>query len=269
MTNTATDGNDVPRRPTARDTAALLERLGEGVSLWDLEVIGAWAINATMRRLRCTAPALAGLSYQPGQDLMMTMLGTGEHVVRRRYTIRSFDEESATIDIDMVLHGDGPGATWAAAVRPGAHIEAIGPRGKVTLDPSADWHLFAGDDSAIPASLAMVESLPTPDGAVVILEVDDAANEQRARALDGREIAVRWLHRDGADPASSANFVAALQSIEFLPGHGHAYLAGELGVVADMQRTLLARGFTAEQISAKPYWRAAVANAPHGEPERP
>ncbi|HEY1740655.1 MAG TPA: siderophore-interacting protein, partial [Acidimicrobiia bacterium] len=133
---------------------------------------------------------------------------------------------------------------------------------------AADWHLFAGDDSAIPASLAMAESLPTADCAIVILEVDDAASEQPARAVDGRDIAVHWLHRDGADPASSTNLVAALESVELRRGQGHAYLAGELVVVADLRRTLLARGLAADQISAKPYWRAGVANASHGEPER-
>jgi len=50
---------------------------------------------------------------------------------------------------------------------------------------------------------------------------------------------------------------------------GHAYLAGELGVVCELRRILLGRGLSADQISAKPYWRAGMANASHGEPERP
>jgi NADPH-dependent ferric siderophore reductase len=57
--------------------------------------------------------------------------------------------------------------------------------------------------------------------------------------------------------------------VELPAGSGHAYLAGELGVVAAMRRTLVERGLTPEQISAKPYWRAGRANAAHGEPERP
>jgi NADPH-dependent ferric siderophore reductase len=168
----------------------------------------------------------------------------------------------------VVLHGDGPAATWAATVQPGGRIEAIGPRGKVTVDPEADWHLFAGDDSALPASLAMAESLPDPAAALVVLEVDGPEDHQTAQTPGGREVSVHWLHRAGGDPASGAQLVSALESIVLPPGHGHAYLAGELGVVSLMRTALLGRGMTAEQIAAKPYWRAGRANAAHGEPER-
>jgi NADPH-dependent ferric siderophore reductase len=147
--NNASNGEETAGRDP-RDSASVLQRLGEGVSVWDLEVTRAWAITPTMRRLRCTSPGLAALSHLPGQDLMLAVPAPDGQFVRRRYTVRSNDAANATIDIDVVLHGDGPGATWAAAAQPGAHVEAIGPRGKVTVDPSADWHLFAGDDSAIP-----------------------------------------------------------------------------------------------------------------------
>jgi NADPH-dependent ferric siderophore reductase len=248
-------------------TSALVSRL-DGVSQWDLEVTEIVSLTPTMRRIRCTAPGLAALSYQPGQDLMLAVPAPGQTSFRRRYTIRAFDPAVPAVDLDMVLHGDGPAATWAASVQPGARIEAIGPRGKVTVEPDADWHLFAGDDSAIPASLAMAGSLPDPAHALVILEVDGADDEQSATTVDGRPIPVQWLHRAGADPASGARLVAALGSIEFPAGLGHAYLAGELAMVADMRHALLARGLAAAQISAKPYWRAGVANAAHGEPER-
>ena len=263
----AADPQFDPRPPP--ETSALLRRLGDDVSLWDLEVTDTLAVSPSMRRIRCTAPGLAALTYQPGQDLMLAVPGPAGTALRRRYTIRSCNRAAPTIDLDVVLHGDGPGAAWAAAVQPGGRMEAIGPRGKVTVDPAADWHLFAGDDSAIPASLAMAESLPTPDHALVVLEVDGAADEQQASTIDGRAIPVQWLHRAGADPASAANLVAALGRIAFPDGRGHAYLAGELRVVAQLRSTLLERGLVAEQISAKPYWRAGRANAANGEPERP
>jgi NADPH-dependent ferric siderophore reductase len=269
----AVDGGEATRsagaagRPSL-ESSALLSRLGD-VSLWDLEVTGVEAISPSMRRIRCTAPGLGRLWYQPGQDLMLAVPGTGNGSFRRRYTIRSLDRAAASLDIDVVLHGDGPAAVWAASCQPGQRIEAIGPRGKVTVQSDADWHLFAGDQSAMPASLAMAESLPTPEDALIVLEVDGVADQQQVSATDGRPIDVHWVHRAGADPASSAKLVAALNDLELPAGQGHAYLAGELRVVADMRRTLLERGLTAAQISAKPYWRAGVANAAHGEPERP
>jgi NADPH-dependent ferric siderophore reductase len=260
---------ETPSAPPTPDTSALLARLGPDVAAWDLEVMSSSAHTPTMQRLRLTAPGLAGFSYQPGQDLMLDVPTKEGRSFRRRYTIRAFDPAVPALDVDFVLHGDGPAATWAASARPGDHIEAIGPRGKVTVDLAADWHLFAGDDSAIPASLAMAETLSSPDRAIVILEVDGPADQQEAQTLDGRAVPIRWLHRAGASPASSANLVSAVAAVELPAGSGHAYLAGELGVVNEMRRTLLERGLTSEQISAKPYWRVGRANAAYGEPERP
>ena len=264
----AANGGEKAGRPSL-ESSALLSRLGDDVSLWDLEVIAVEAISPSMRRIHCTAPGLGQLSYQPGQDLMLAVPGPRNESFRRRYSIRSLDRGAASVDIDVVLHGDGPAAAWAASCQPGQRIEAIGPRGKVTVRPEADWHLFAGDDSAMPASLAMAESLPTPEETLVVLEVDGVADQQQVSATDGRPVGVHWVHRAGADPASSAKLVAALDGLELPAGQGHAYLAGELRLVADMRRTLLERGLAAAQISAKPYWRAGVANAAHGEPERP
>ena len=190
------------------------------------------------------------------------------HAFRRRYTIRSFDPAAPSVDIDMVLHGDGPAAAWAASVQPGGRIEAIGPRGKVTVDPAADWHLFAGDDSALPASLAMAESLPDPDRALVVLEVDGPEDQQQAYAADGREIPVHWLHRAGADPASRRAAGRRARSSTSRPGTGTPTWQASSAWWRQCAAALLERGMTAEQISAKPYWRAGRANAAHGEPER-
>ncbi len=230
----------------ATETSALVARLGD-VSQWDLEVLENTQLTPSMRRIRCTAPGLADLSYLPGQDVMLTVPTAAGPSFRRRYTIRSFDPDIPAVAFDMVLHGDGPAAAWAASAQPGSRIEGIGPRGKITVDPDADWHLFAGDDSALPASLAMAASVldghgSDADRALVILEVDGPADEQRAHTADGREVPVRWLHRAGGDPASAAQLVAAVAAVPLLPGHGHAYLAGELGVVAAMRQALLARG---------------------------
>ena len=68
----------------------------------------------------------------------------------------------------MVLHGDGPGERWVRSARPGDRIEGIGPRGKVFPSMSADWHLFMGDEAAMPAILAMTESLPGDADATLV-----------------------------------------------------------------------------------------------------
>jgi len=53
---------------------------------------------------------------------------------------------------------------------------------------------------------------------------------------------------------------------ELPPGRGHAYLAGEVALVTALKATLLARGWSPDDISAKAYWNRGRANAGHGEP---
>ena len=147
-------------------------------ALWPLEVTDSFSLTPSFRRLVLTAPGLDGLHHQPGQDLMLRVPLGAERVVNRRYTIRSFDPRQKAVTIDVSLHGAGPGTDWISAARPGDHIDAIGPRGKVTVRPEADWHLFVADETGIPGALAMLEALPTGTPAIALLEVDTGADEQ-------------------------------------------------------------------------------------------
>src|SRR5262249_33106191 len=156
-----------------------------------LEVVDSTALSPGMQRLVLTAPELAGLQYQPGQDMMLMVAVDGDRPVRRRYTIRALDHARRLLTLDVVRHGDGPGGRWVSAARPGDKIEGIGPRGKIFLDPEADWHLFLGDDSALPAYLAMAGAVPAGARALLILEVPGPDTEQDVPA--GAE--VTWLHR--------------------------------------------------------------------------
>src|SRR5580700_739520 len=109
---------------------------------------------------------------------MLLVAADGNRPVRRRYTIRHLDQAQRRVTLDVVLHGDGPGERWVRAAKPGDRIEGIGPRGKVTASPAADWHLFMGDESAMPAIMAMTESLPGDSEATIVLEVPDPDDEQ-------------------------------------------------------------------------------------------
>src|SRR2546429_161566 len=104
-----------------------------------------------MRRIELSSPALARFEYLPGQDIALAFSKDDGTSVRRRYTIRRFDRKRASLTIDVLMHGDGPGMRWAQSVRPGVSIDAIGPRGKITLVDNAEWHLFAGEVALVSA----------------------------------------------------------------------------------------------------------------------
>jgi NADPH-dependent ferric siderophore reductase len=252
--------------PALNDPFAVLTGPLAATTRMQLEVVDSAPLGPGMQRLVLTAPELAGLQYQPGQDVMLMVAVDGDRPVRRRYTIRALDHARRLLTLDVVRHAGGPGERWVAAVRPGDRIEGIGPRGKIFLAEEADWHLFIGDDSALPAYLAMAGALPAGARALVILEVPGPGSEQDlATAADAE---VTWLHRNGGPAGDPAALVAAAAAVTLPPGRGHAYLAGEATVVLRLRETLAARGLAPEQISPKAYWGRGRANASHGEPAR-
>src|SRR5690349_12806618 len=167
MTNAPSDAV----RATLDDPFSQLTGSLAGTRRLQFEVTGAAQLTPHMRRMELTAPELDGFSYAPGQDVMLLVAAEGSRPVRRRYTIRHLDLGRRLLTIDVVLHGDGPGERWIRAAGPGDRVEGIGPRGKITTVPAADWHLFMGDESALPAIFAMTESLPGDSVATVVIEV--------------------------------------------------------------------------------------------------
>src|SRR6202034_135832 len=178
-----------PGRPTGHMAAdRLLDLVGRpggplaDAALWHLEVVEAGSLTPSIHRVVLTASGLDGLQYAAGQDLMLRVPLAADRVVNRRYTIRTLDPARASVTLDVSLHGAGPGTDWIHAARVGDQIDAIGPRGKVTLRESADWHLFVVDETGLPGTLAMIEALESDSAAIAILEVDGAADEQEPDA---------------------------------------------------------------------------------------
>jgi NADPH-dependent ferric siderophore reductase len=230
------------------------------------EVVRSDRISPSMVGITLTAPELDGFSYLPGQDVMLLVGTEGNRPVRRRYTIRSLDSAALRLELHVVLHGDGPGERWIRAAEPGDTIEGIGPRGKITTRPGADWHLFIGDESAMPAILAMTESLPGDADATLLIEVPWPDDEQELLAPARTRIS--WLHRLGGPAGEAGRLAAEAADVELPPGRGHAYVLGEARVVSAVRGVLGERGLADDQVSPKAYWGRGRANAGHGEPAR-
>ncbi|MFD3930628.1 siderophore-interacting protein [Streptomyces sp. NPDC058614] len=171
--------------------------------------------------------------------------------VTRTYTVRHWDAEHRELTLDFVVHGDeGLAGPWAANVQPGELVRFMGPGGAYAPDASADWHLLAGDESALPAIAAALEALP--DGAVAhaFVEVSGPEEEQKINS----DVDVVWLHR-GSRPVGQA-LVEAVRALEFPEGRVHAFVHGEAGFVKELRRLLrVEREFPREDLSISGYWR--------------
>lgn len=231
-----------------------------------LEVVGNVELSPSMQQVVLTSPELAGFTYAPGQDVMLLVAADGKRPIRRRYTIRSLDPTDWLLTLNIVRHGQGPGEQWLMSARPGDTIEGIGPRGKISASPDADWHIFMGDESAMPAILAMSESLPQRAEATLIIEVPQHDDEQELIGV--ADIRATWLHRLDRPAGDPAQLCAEAAEVELPPGAGHLYLFGEASVVLKLREVLAGRGVVADQISPKAYWGRGRSNAGHGEPPR-
>jgi NADPH-dependent ferric siderophore reductase len=242
-------------------------------ALWQLTVSCVSPVTDDYRRVTFSGPGLGQLRFRPGQDLMLRIPGPGPGpdggITNRRYTIRAADPGAATVTIDMVVHGDGPGAQWAARATPGDVLEAIGPRGKVVIDDTADWHLLIGDETALPGMSIMAESLAPDVPAVMVIELPEHVQGHDPGVPAGEALVIEWVERGDAPPGDADRLVAAAGQVPFPSGRAHAYVAGEMKVVRAVTAALMGRGLDRSDIDAKAYWRRGGANAPHGEPLDP
>lgn len=216
-----------------------------------LSVAGVVDVGPRMRRITVAGDALADFAPLPGQDVVVHVSDGHGGGVSRRYTIRNLDTAVRRLDLDVVMHGAGPGAAWAASVAIGDGVEVFGPRGKVLL-ADARWQLFVGDESAIPAVAEMTAALPIGTAIIALIEVTDADDEQPIPGVE--PVDVRWLHRQAIPPGESELLHRAVASIEIPDADRHVYLFGESRTVRRLRDDLGARGLRPQEISAKGYW---------------
>jgi NADPH-dependent ferric siderophore reductase len=227
-----------------------------GSYLLDLEVVGVDEVAPHVRLITMASSDLVGFEYTPGQDLLFEF-PDGDRALRRRYTIRRSDPAEGTADFEIEIHdGRGPATRWAAKAELGEHLEAIGPRGGISLRPTATSHLFVVDDSAMPAAFVLLEALPADTPATALLVTSHGAKSRPASA-GASATSLIWLQR--------AEMLDTLSDLHPAAGTA-AYLFGERHLVRTAEELLVAGGLDRDAVASKAYWRRDQPNASHGEP---
>jgi NADPH-dependent ferric siderophore reductase len=224
--------------------------------LLDLEVVQVEDISAHVRSLTVASTDLLGFDFTAGQDLMIEF-PDGARTVRRRYTIRRADPAAGTADLELEIHiGGGVAARWAADAEVGSRLEAIGPRGVITVRSEFGSHLFVADDSAMPAAFAMLEALP-PDATAAAVLVTAHGADSRPGPASSADAPLLWVEE--------AQVPKAIDGLD-LRGGVAAYVLGERRLVLGTVGVLVAAAVERDAIASKAYWRRDQPNAAHGEP---
>ncbi|MYX96297.1 SIP domain-containing protein [Streptomyces sp. SID486] len=193
--------------------------------------------------------------------------------VMRSYTLRALRRDAhghpAEIDIDFALHGVAPGASpapagpasrWAARAAAGDRVLLLGPavadNRAIRFRPPAgtDLVVLCGDETAVPAATAILESLPAGTRVRAWLEVPHAGDIQDVRTeADAR---ITWLVRhDGSPMAVDAVRAARLPDA----GRPYVWIAGESGQVKALRRYFVGEcAVDRRSVTFVGYWRQGM-----------
>ena len=136
----------------------------------------------------------------------------------REYSGRRYDAEANELDIDFVVHGEGPASTWAANAKPGHFLGISGPRRSRVMAGNVDWYLLVGDEAGIPAISRRLEGLAAGTPAVAVLEVANA--DEQLPIESAADLNLIWVYRDDADPNRDDLLAETVRGLELTGRRG-------------------------------------------------
>ncbi|MQB15448.1 siderophore-interacting protein [Pseudomonas lactis] len=232
-----------------------------------LQVLRVVDITPRMRRVTLGGPELAGFISLGSDDHIKLLFpqnaqeqaalespsfsikGDGPQPAMRDYTPRRYDLDIGELDIDFVLHGDGPASTWAEQVHVGQHLYIGGPRGSMIVPDIFDSYLLIGDETAIPAIARRLEELPAGRKVLAVIEIADAAEQQVLSSA--AEVEVIWVLRGQDD------LLDVVRNLTLPSGTLYSFVATETKLSRQVRRVLLDTHKVNEQyLKAVGYWRA-------------
>ncbi|MBP6901560.1 MAG: siderophore-interacting protein [Burkholderiaceae bacterium] len=214
----------------------------------ELQVLRVQPLGAHFVAVTFGGPELEGFTSLSFDDHVKFMLeADGAEPVRRDYTPRHYDAQRGELTLEFALHGDGQACRWAQQAQPGQRALIGGPRGSMIIPMDWDWQLLAGDATALPAIARRIEELPAGARALVLVQVDSAADQRQWTTA--ADVQTQWV-------TSDYEWLAALRELQLPPGEGFAWCAGEASVMAQARRMLIQdKGLAKEHIRAAAYWK--------------
>ncbi|MCQ9616039.1 siderophore-interacting protein [Paenalcaligenes niemegkensis] len=238
-------------------------------------------LNPSMRRITLTGDDLAGFYSAAFDDHVKLMvpdvIGEKPNVpavgptglvfdeskakpAMRDYTPRRYDPVTNELDIDFVLHHEGPATDWASHAEPGHFVGIGGPRGSFIIPTAFDWHLLIGDETAIPAIGRRLEELPATTKAIVVIQTktEDAKIELASQC----QLETYWVREIEAGLDSASALESAVRKLRLPEGEGYVWAGAEYSDVQAVRQYLTQElGIDKSRIRASSYWRKPTAEA--------
>lgn len=188
------------------------------------------------------------------------------NVIMRTYTIRKFNPYDLTLDIDFVLHGEldkhsGPASTWAEQTKPGDSMQMFGPGKVKAASLKADWFLFAGDMTALPAISCQLENLPANATGYAVIEIHSEQDKQSLQKPDG--IDILWVINPHPDTENTV-LSDAVKALPWLSGTPSIWAACEFSNMRLLRAYFKKdKQVTRDQLYISSYWKMGQTEDKH------
>lgn len=245
----------------------VIHRVTHEIKRRRLDVLRVIDITPRMRRITVGGPDLEGFVSLGSDDHIKLLFpqnaaeqaalesptfnikGDGPQPAMRDYTPRRFDLSIGELDIDFVLHGDGPASTWAEQAQVGQHLYIGGPRGSMIVPDIFDSYLLIGDETALPAIGRRLEELPAGRKVLAVIEIDNTAEQQALHSA--ADVDVIWVIRGQDD------LLDTVRNLTLPGGSLYSFVATETKLSRQVRRVLLDTHHVDEAyLKAVGYWRA-------------
>ena len=196
---------------------------------------------------------IPGSGLQPPYDMDGLRANDPENMpARRTYTVRRWNDQAQTLEIDVVLHGDGAdsglAARWADEAQPGDRLAMMGAGGGYTPQAEATSHLLIGDHAALPAIAASLEIMDPAARGLALIHLDHEEDELPLEHPEGIE--VRWVIGQREQLLEEVTALD-LGEVEGLQVFCHV----ERGLTKQLRRVLVKdAGIPRDVISISAYW---------------
>lgn len=246
------------------DHALAIHRVSHEIKQRRLQVLRVTELTPRMRRITLGGPELAGFNSLGSDDHIKLLFGCtpeeqqaidqrnmgrdgGARPTMREYTPRRIDLDAGELDIDFVLHGDGPASTWAAQATPGQVLDIAGPRASLVVPDIFESYLLIGDETAIPAIARRLEELPPGRTVLAVIEIEDEQERQPFASL--ATVEVIWV------PRHRQALLAVLEDLALPAGELYCWIALEKRLTRQAKALLLGKGASEDALKAAAYWR--------------
>lgn len=234
-------------------------------------------ISKGMRRITLTGETLDSFGPQSvggyfkflfnedGSTDVSKAIEQGKRPIMRTYTVKSFDQDNASITVDVVRHaGDHAGLAshWAEHAAAGDTISIVGPGRSQYPSFDKDSAIFVADMTALPALSVVLENLSEQVNGHAFIEVNNDDDKQQLKHPEG--VQLHWIIRQG-----ERSLFDAVTSLAWPNNHVQVWCACEFDTMKALRNYFTREHEVArEDIYISSYWKSGVTEDGHKQIKR-